>query len=311
MNISYLKEELQKHKIEFSENESLSKYTTFRVGGSALIMARPKNSLEMIHVQKIVLKKNIPFFLLGGGSNVLISDEGLDFVIYPQFKEEFKAKEHENHIKLEVASNVRNGWLSLKMSKLGFSGLEFLSTIPGKIGGAVVQNAGCYGCQIQDILESVEVVNKGRLINLSANELNLSYRNSLFKQDKLMWISKAVFLLQRKEPPEIEKKISDYKSERLKSQPKNRRSAGSIFKNPENGLKAWQLIENAGLRGYSIGEAVVSDKHANFILNEKNARASDIYRLICYIEKTVKEKFEISLEREVQLLGRFNGQDFF
>ncbi|MDH5717548.1 MAG: UDP-N-acetylmuramate dehydrogenase [Spirochaetia bacterium] len=310
MNLNIIKNYLVKNNFSFSENELMSNYTTFQTGGLAKVMVFPKNKKELINIQEFIFKNNIPFFYLGGGSNILVSDKGIDkLIIHPKIENTYNIiSENKENVIVETTAVSRGGWFAKKMQILGFSGVEFLSTIPGEIGGAVIQNAGCFGTEIKDVVCEIKAVKEGKLIVYENKDADFSYRNSFFKKNPNIWILSASFLLKKKTSKEIESLILNYKTLRLKSQPKNKKSAGSIFKNPENSIsneRAWQLIEKAGLKGKSFGGAVISEKHCNFILNEKKAKSSDIYSLICLVEEEVKKKFGISLEKEVILLGDF------
>jgi UDP-N-acetylmuramate dehydrogenase len=313
MNLDDLAQILEKEQIPIKINEPLEKYTTFRIGGSAKILALPENTDQLLKLQKAILKaSDIPRFLLGGGSNILIADglfEGV--MIHPNFPEEISVMENsQESVTVEVPASARAPWVGRRLSEKGFSGLEFLTTIPGQFGGAVIQNAGCYGWELKDVLHSVTTVENGKVRNFPVDECKFSYRNSLFKTAKDIWIASAVLMLNADEHEKIQHRLEDYKSRRLASQPRNRRSAGSIFKNPNpeksNGKKAWQLIDDAGLRGITRNGASISAEHCNFIVNDKTATAADVYFLIKLIEKDVLQKTGVQLEKEVVLVGKFD-----
>ena len=315
---------LKKQKIPYQENYPLLKHTTFQVGGPAKIYVLPRSFRELKLLQKIVTqiktpwlstkikeKRNkIPVFFLGGGSNILISDHGFSgVVVHLSSPEEVIIKQQTKEI-LHVRGRVnsRSAWFAKKVSKMGYTGLEFLSTIPGHLGGAIIQNAGCYGSEMKDYITKIFAVEKGEYKILNVKEADFSYRNSIFKKNPDIWVYAVDFILPVGDIDRITDKLEDFQQRRLNSQPRNRKSAGSVFKNPDKkltSLKAWQLIQQAGLKGKVIGGASLSEEHCNFIINLGTATASDIYKLIRLTEQTIYEKFQIKLESEVIPVGEF------
>jgi len=303
---------LKTERIAYARGAVLKEYTTFRLGGPAEFFVQPDHADKLAALQKWLSASGLPVFLLGGGSNLLISDEGFaGVVIHPQFGEEPRIlHESSERLRVYVPASARAPLAGKKISALGYSGLEFLTTIPGHFGGSVIQNAGCYGHELKDSLLSVELAYGGEVATLANSACAFRYRDSLFKHDGAYWIAGAVLELPKGDNAVIEQRIADYKARRIASQPKNRRSAGSIFKNPAAEIsdkKAWQLIDAAGLRGVVHGGAEISAEHCNFIVNSGSATAADVYRLIRLAEERVFETTGVRLEREVVLVGSFDS----
>lgn len=301
---------LLKQQIPFERDLILREYTTFRLGGPADVFARPQRAEQLAALQYWVKDRAIPVFLLGGGSNILISDEGFrGVVIHPDFGEEFAILHRSaDRLSVRIPASARAPLTGKKISALGFTGLEFLTTIPGQFGGSVIQNAGCYGHELKDSLLSVELAEGGEVRHYANEQCDFRYRDSVFKCNAGLWIASATLELPAGNPGDITQRMEDYKQRRLASQPKNRRSAGSIFKNPASGVglqKAWQLIDAAGLRGARAGGAEISAEHCNFIVNNGAATAADVYALITLAEARVFDTSGVRLEREVVLVGKF------
>jgi UDP-N-acetylmuramate dehydrogenase len=310
MGYDELKAFLTAQKIDFHVDYPLHEYTTFRLGGPADIFVTPARAEQMALLQGFIQQRSLPVLLLGGGSNLLISDAGFrGVVIHPQLGEDLQVH-HQSSGRLEVfvPASARAPLSGKKISALGFAGVEFLTTIPGHFGGSIIQNAGCYGHELKDSIVHVEMVRSGNLETLRNADCAFTYRHSLFKGDASIWVTGATLELAKGDVALIEAKIADYKNRRIASQPKNRRSAGSIFKNPAKHIsekKAWQLIEEAGLRGTKHGGAEISAEHCNFIVNNGGAQAADVQMLAQLIEKRVFETSGIRLEREVVFVGEF------
>lgn len=299
---------LDQRSIEYRRSEPLYTYTTFRIGGPAELFVLPRHPDELAALQQFALAHRLPVFLLGGGSNLLVADSGIPgVVVHPAFGEEPQVLHRSaDRLVVRVPASARAPLAGKKISALGFTGLEFLTTIPGQFGGSVIQNAGCYGYELKDCLVSTEVVRGGELRSLTREACAFSYRDSAFKRDAATWIATATLELMAGEARLIDARIADYKQRRIASQPKNRRSAGSIFKNPHSAVtdkKAWQLIDAAALRGMRHGGAEISAEHCNFIVNNGTATAADVLYLIALIEKRVSETTGVVLEKEVVLAG--------
>lgn len=308
--LAELRNFLQTRAIPFTENEPLFSYTSFRLGGNADIFVTPQSADALAELQSWLLKTPVPVFILGGGSNLLIGDNGFrGAVIHPALGEEIQVlHQSANRLSVFVPASARAPLTGKRVSALGFTGLEFLTTIPGQFGGSIIQNAGCYGHELKDSLADVRVVRGGNVDKVKNADCAFQYRDSAFKRDTAQWVAGATLELAAGDPQAIEAHIADYKARRIASQPKNRRSAGSIFKNPRPGVsdkKAWQLIEAAGLRGVKDGAAEISAEHCNFIVNNGDATAAQVFRLIQLAEKRVFEMSGVNLEREVVLVGDF------
>ncbi|MFZ5629845.1 MAG: UDP-N-acetylmuramate dehydrogenase [Spirochaetota bacterium] len=294
--------------IPYRRNEPLHTYTTFRIGGAADLFVLPRQPEELAALQQYLRTHALPVFLLGGGSNLLVADEGFrGIVVHPDFGEDPQVlHQSADRLVVRVPASARAPLAGKKISALGFTGLEFLTTIPGQFGGSVIQNAGCYGHELKDCLVSAEVVREGELRSLAREECGFAYRNSAFKHDTGAWVTGATLELSAGDARLIDERIADYKGRRIASQPKNRRSAGSIFKNPDKLVtqkKAWQLIDEAGLRGVRQGGAEISAEHCNFIVNNGAGTATDVLHLIHLIEQRVYDTCGVRLEKEVVLVG--------
>lgn len=294
--------------IAYRLGEPLHTYTTFRIGGPADIFVLPRNADELAQVQQQTALNDVPVFLLGGGSNLLVADAGFrGVVVHPDLGEEPEILHRSaDRLVVRVPASARAPLAGKKISALGYGGLEFLTTIPGHFGGSVIQNAGCYGHELRDSLVTVEAVRTGQVATVSNASCEFAYRDSIFKRDNSAWIASATLELAAGDSAAIAARIEDYKNRRIASQPKNRRSAGSIFKNPAQGVspkKAWQLIDEAGLRGVSQGGAEISAEHCNFIVNNGSGSAADVLHLIHLIEQRVYDTCGVRLEKEVVLVG--------
>lgn len=289
---------------EVAINEPLSKHTTYGIGGPAEIMVFPENKTDLIQIIRTARKMNQPVSILGSGSNILISDNGIKGVVI-SLKNTLKLIEIENQ-KLYAECGSMLGRIVKQAVKHNLIGLENLNGVPGTLGGALVMNAGAWGGEISENLIQVELIDEdGKLRYLQKNEINFSYRQSSFnKKDILL---SAEFLLKKADKEIINKNFVEAQTGRKSTQPLNKRSAGSLFKNPK-GHSAGKLIDEAGLKGFSVGQAKISDKHANFFINEGNASSRDMLQLIKKAHQTVKEKFNINLELEVKLMG-FNKSE--
>ena len=286
--------------IKYIKNESLKKHTTFKVGGECSYFVMPSNLEELKRLIKLIKKYKLKFMIIGNGSNLVFSSKKYNGII-------ISLKEF-NHYK--ISSNIltcQSGCLisklALETAKKGLLGLEFAAGIPATIGGAIYQNAGAYNKDISLITKSVTCLDKDlNIVNLSKQQCEFSYRSSIFKKNKDFIIIEAEFKLINNDKNKLLEIIENRRKTRLDSQPLNMPSAGSVFKNPE-GLSAWQLIDGVNMRGVKIGGAKVSEKHANFIINENNATGEDINALIEKIKKSVKEKYSIDLETEQEFVN--------
>ncbi len=284
-------------------DEPMSKHTTFRVGGAADIYLRPGSIAETVSLIGILKRMAVPYLIIGNGSNLLVSDKGIRGAVV-----EIGAG-MEGY---RVDDNILYAEAGIKLSKLAnialrnsLSGLEFASGIPGTLGGAVCMNAGAYDGEMRDVIREVTYYDdKGNINTISNERCEFDYRRSFFS-GKSHVVLGCSLKLTKEDPEKIKSKMEDYNKRRKEKQPLEKPSAGSTFKRPV-GYFAGKLIQDAGLRGYSIGGAAVSEKHSGFVINDGDATAKDIYELILYIKKTVKSKFDVELEPEVKLVGDFS-----
>lgn len=279
------------------EDEPMYKHTTYKVGGPAKLYINV-NSIEGLEkVLKYCKKNKVQYIVIGKGSNLLFSDKTYDGIVISL--NSFINKYHINGSIIKADAGVSMINLAYEAAKVGLSGFEFMGGIPGTIGGGVYMNAGAYKYDIASVVKEVTVLNDNvEIVTLSQEEMQFSYRHSLL-QDKQQWIVlSATFKLSAGDPKVIKEILDERKERRMSSQPWNLPSAGSVFRNPTQKC-AWHYIDEAGLRGYTIGGAQISPKHSNFIVNNGYASAKDIYELIMYVKEKVKEKFDIELQQEV------------
>lgn len=281
-------------------NESMSKHTSFKIGGPADFFIVPNDTDELTHALNICKENNINYYIIGNGSNLLVKDSGYKGMIIQVYK-------NMNNITVEDECIVAEaGALLSKIANVAcensLTGFEFASGIPGTIGGAVYMNAGAYGGEIKDVIVEAKVINKqGELTSINKNDLCLGYRKSIIQENKNTIVS-AKLKLHKGNQKEIKALIDDFNNRRKSKQPIDMPSAGSTFKRPE-GYYAGKLIMDSGLRGYSIGGAQVSEKHCGFVINKGNATYEDVVNLIEHIKTTVHDKYGVTLEPEVRILG--------
>lgn len=285
-------------------DEPMKRHTTFRIGGPADYFVCPDSKEKLRQVLALCREESLPWFILGNGSNLLVSDQGYRGVIIQIYK---------NFQQVTIDGERITAGAGILLSRLAsmacencLTGLEFASGIPGTLGGASVMNAGAYGGEMKDVLSGVTVLDQEGIVrHLSAGELEMGYRTSLVKQRG--WIVvEAELLLAHGGQEKIRRRMEELKEARCAKQPLEFPSAGSTFKRPE-GHFAGKLIMDAGLRGVRVGGAMVSEKHCGFVINAGDATACDVVKLMRQIQETVWEKFRLRLEPEVRLLGDFNG----
>jgi UDP-N-acetylmuramate dehydrogenase len=285
-------------------NESLKKHTTYGIGGPADLMIFPKSKQDLIKVIEIINENKIQLTILGSGSNVLVSDNGIRGAVI-SLKNSLKQIEVDENI-LYAECGTMLGKIVKHAVKNNLIGLENLNGVPGTLGGALIMNAGAWGGEISENLIHVEVINsKSEIQKIQKKDLNFSYRQSSFNKDDILLSAK--FNLKKADKDIIKENFIEAQSGRKKSQPLNKRSAGSLFKNPKNN-SAGKLLDEAGLKGFSIGDAKISEKHANFFINDGDATSKDMLMLIKKAHKEVKDKFNINLSLEVKLMG-FNEDE--
>lgn len=282
--------------------EPLCNHTTFRVGGKADAFLSVRNEEQLRKAVLLCKEYDVPFLILGNGSNLLVSDDGYRGMVILVGKDMSDITVDGNTIIAMAGATL--GSVSQTAAKNFLGGMEFASGIPGTIGGAIVMNAGAYDGEMKMIVEEVRVLTQdGEILTLSNEELEFGYRTSRVKKEKLIVLS-VKLLLQPQKQELIYEKMNDFAARRREKQPLEFPSAGSTFKRPE-GMFAGKLIMDAGLRGYSVGDAQVSEKHCGFVINKGNATAKEIHKLIYDVQEKVKESFEVTLEPEVIFIGDF------
>lgn len=294
-------EEIQKivSKDKIFTNEPMSKHTSFKIGGPAEIFVKINNVEELKLIIKISKQAEVPITVVGNGSNLLVSDDGIRGIV---LKIEFdKIEIEEESGKLKVGSGVKLAFLAQKCLKEKLEGFEFASGIPGTIGGAIRMNAGAHGSEMKDIVKKITCMTRdGKIQVISNEEAKFEYRNSIFSQNDYI-ILEAEIQLRKGNPEEIRSKMDEYATYRKEKQPIEYPSAGSTFKRGNDFITA-KLIDECGLKGYQIGGAQVSEKHAGFIINKENATAEDVKQLMKYVEEQVYNKFGKKIEPEIEII---------
>lgn len=282
--------------------EPMSRHTTFRIGGSADYFLIPHSAEEIQEVLAFCKKESLPYFILGNGSNLLVSDSGYRGVILQLYKNWNRTEVEGTVIRAQAGALLSS--VARRAQEEELTGFEFAGGIPGTLGGAVVMNAGAYGGEMKDVLVEVTVLTGGGEVRtIPAEELELDYRTSIVKKKGYL-VLEAKIALRKGDPEEIRAKMKDLAERRTEKQPLDYPSAGSTFKRPE-GYFAGKLIMDAGLRGYRVGGAQVSEKHCGFVINAGGATAADVVQLMKDVRQKVKEQFGVELEPEVKFLGEF------
>ncbi|MGM7701077.1 UDP-N-acetylmuramate dehydrogenase [Pseudalkalibacillus sp. Hm43] len=287
-----------------SQDEPLAKHTTMKIGGPADILVEPNSIEDLKKTVEIVKDSGLRWTAIGRGSNLLVMDEGIEGVVIKLSK----GMDHleENGEEITVGGGYSLVKLSTIMSRKGMAGLEFASGIPGSVGGAVYMNAGAHGSDMSQILKKALILfEDGTMEWLTCKEMEFSYRTSILQKRPGICLEAVLQLKQgdRESITEVMQKNKDYRKE---TQPWNHPCCGSVFRNPLPNY-AGQLIESSGLKGHSIGGAQISDMHANFIVNTGDAKAKDVLDLIQLVKQTIKEKHDIDMETEVEMIGRENS----
>ncbi len=283
-------------------NEPMKKHTTFRIGGPADYYLCPHSAKEIQKVVEICRKEKIPYFILGNGSNLLVSDKGYRGAVIQLWKNVSDIRVDGCLIEAKAGASLAK--IAAQALEEGLTGMEFAAGIPGTLGGAVVMNAGAYGGEMKDILKEALVMDEeGKIFTLEKENLKLGYRTSIVKEKGYIVLA-ATLELKPGNREEIRKLMEDLKQRRAEKQPLDMPSAGSTFKRPE-GYFAGKLIMDAGLRGFSVGGAQISEKHCGFVVNTGEASASDVLNLIREVQKRVRENSGVELETEVKFLGEF------
>lgn len=283
-------------------NEPLANHTTMKMGGPADLFIEPSSIENLEKTMKIIRENNVPWRAIGRGSNLLVSDAGIEGALIKLGKGLDHLEINESEIRVGAGYSLVS--LSVQISKKGLAGLEFASGIPGSVGGSVYMNAGAHGSDMSEILEKAYVLfADGTLAWLSKEEMEFSYRTSILQKKRPGIVLEAIFQLTPGNREEIVAKMQSNKNYRKETQPYNLPCAGSIFRNPLPHY-AGQLVQEAGLKGYSIGGAQISPMHGNFIVNTGNGKAADVLALIQYVKDTVFKQYGIMMETEVEIIGR-------
>ena len=282
--------------------EPMASHTTFKIGGPADYFVKPETVEELAAVLKLCKEEEVPYFILGNGSNLLVGDKGFRGVVIQLYKN-FDGMTIEG-----TTVTAKAGAMLVRVAKesgkAGLTGLEFASGIPGTIGGAMVMNAGAYGGEMKDVVTSVTVLTKdGEIKKLSGEEMNFRYRGSVVEDEDYI-VLEAVMELKEGNLEEIQARMAELTLQRKTKQPIEFPSAGSTFKRPE-GYFAGKLIQDAGLRGFQVGGAQVSEKHCGFVINAGGATAADVMSLMQQVSDKVNEEFGVTLEPEVKRIGQF------
>lgn len=283
---------------------SLAKLTSYRVGGLAERFAAPRTTTELQRCFEWADRHSAPVTVLGAGSNLLISDRGLPGLVLHTRHLRHTSLDRDRY-QVTAGAGVSIPTLAWQMAKLGWAGLEWSVGVPGTVGGCVVMNAGAHGFEVKDSLVWAETIDPGQtdLRKLALEDLGYAYRTSNLQDSDRLVVS-ATFQLQADDPATVNARTKEHMERRHATQPYDLPSCGSVFRNPEP-QKAAQLIETAGLKGYQIGAAQVSTKHANFIVNLGAAQAQDIYALIDHVRQTIYDRYDVALHPEVKMLGQF------
>lgn len=299
-NISSLLANLKAHDIPCLENQCMAKYTTMQVGGNAALVSPVRSAAELITAVKTARKEQVPFTVIGNGSNVIFCDEGFEGLVI--LTTEMKSYSIEGStIKADCGASLTR--LAVEAQKAGLTGLEFAYGIPGTLGGGVYMNAGAYGGSLSDVIvRSICFDTQNDTIRqIDFDEHEFTYRHSIYTKNPNLIILAAMLQLTPGDKEQIAATMSENARSRKEKQPLNYPSAGSVFKRPL-GHYAGQLIDECGLKGYRIGGAEVSEKHAGFIVNRGGATAEDIKRLVEHIRSVIKREYEIDLECEIRFI---------
>lgn len=280
--------------------EPLSGHTTFRIGGPADYFVMPSDEKELAAVIELCRQEEIPWFVLGNGSNLLVGDRGYRGVVIQLYKNFDQVVIEGTTVKAQAGAMLIR--VAREAGKAGLTGLEFASGIPGTIGGAMVMNAGAYGGEMKDVVSAVTVLTpEGEVKTLTGEEMDFRYRTSVVESKKYI-VLEAVMELKKGDPVQIQEQMQEFLARRKEKQPVEYPSAGSTFKRPQ-GYFAGKLIMDAGLRGYRVGGAQISEKHCGFVINTGGATAAEVQQLIRDVSEKVKEQFGVELEPEIKRIG--------
>lgn len=291
---------ISKEKILYQE--PMKKHTTFKIGGLAECLVKIDNIEELKKILKYAKGNKIDITVIGNGSNLLVSDKGIKGITLMIKLGKIEIQENKNIVKIIVGAGEKLGKLAQICLQKEISGLEELSGIPGTIGGAVRMNAGAHGREMKDIIKVVKCIDyDGKEKKFTNQEMEFGYRTSILKREKYI-VTEVVMELQKGKREEIKEKMEKYATYRKEKQPIEYPSAGSTFKRGDDFITA-KLIDEAGLKGYSVGDAEVSTKHSGFVINKGNATSKEVLTLVDYIQKEIEKKFDKKIELEIEVIG--------
>lgn len=302
MNLEQLIDNLNISKEKIKYNEPMAKHTSFKIGGPAQCFINAESVEEIKQICKVASKNDINLTIIGNGSNLLVTDNGINGIVVKVNIKKFELEFSNDNVSLIVGAGNKLGEIAQKLLRNEITGFEFAAGIPGTIGGAVRMNAGAYGKEMKDIVETVKYMDyDGNIYEKSNKDLEFEYRKSMFAKNKFI-ILEAKLKLQKGNAQDIKDKMLEFEQSRKQKQPLEFPSAGSTFKRGTDFITA-KLIDEAGLKGYRVGGAMVSTKHAGFVVNENNATAQDVLNLVKHIKQEVYKKFNKKIELEIQVIG--------
>ena len=302
MNLEQLIDNLNISKEKIKYNEPMAKHTSFKIGGPAQCFINAESVEEIKQICKVASKNDINLTIIGNGSNLLVTDNGINGIVVKVNIKKFELEFSNDDVSLIVGAGNKLGEIAQKLLRNEITGFEFAAGIPGTIGGAVRMNAGAYGKEMKDIVETVKCMDyDGNIYEKSNKDLEFEYRKSMFAKNKFI-ILEAKLKLQKGNAQYIKDKMLKFEQSRKQKQPLEFPSAGSTFKRGTDFITA-KLIDDAGLKGYRVGGAMVSTKHAGFVVNENNATAQDVLNLVKHIKQEVYKKFNKKIELEIQVIG--------
>ena len=297
MDIKEIEKVISKEKIYL--NELMSKHTSFKIGGPAECLVKIQTAEELKEILELVSKQNIPLTIIGNGSNILVSDEGIKGLVLKIEIDKFEINPETAYLK--IGSGVKLGFIAQKCLKQQIAGFEFASGIPGTIGGAIRMNAGAHGKEMKDVVKTITYMDRnGQIHKIQNEEAQFEYRNSMFSHNEYI-ILEVEMQLEKGSSEEIQAKMTEYATYRKEKQPIEYPSAGSTFKRGTDFITA-KLIDECGLKGYQIGGAQISEKHAGFIINKENATAEDVIKLMEYTKEQIYNKFGKVIEPEIEII---------
>lgn len=302
--IEAIRGDLRKVGLPFAEGEPLAEHTTFRIGGPATFWCAPNGTEQLQKLLRCCNENGVRYYLLGNGSNTLFADEGFDGVVVDlrSINPPLRVEKQPGGATLTVGAGMTLGHLCAEAQKLGLTGLEFACGIPGTVGGAVYMNAGAYGGEMKHVLQTVTFLDQALSVRtLPVAELQMGYRTSIFEKNPSWCVLTATVRLQNGNPEEILAQMQEYLARRHEKQPLEWPSAGSTFKRPQ-GAFAGRLIEECGLRGFTVGGAQISEKHCGFVINKGGATCADVVALTEKVKQIVLEKTGFVLEREIRVV---------